>query len=374
MKKIGIITYHSAYNYGSALQAYATQEMVKKICGYAELINFRMKEQRQFYSLYRTKYGMKTLIKDIMQFPLHGKRRIRCNAFENFFNQYMNLSNECQTPDDVVNIWNKYDTIISGSDQIWNKHSQELEHNSWEYMNSYLLVGFSGKKVSYASSVANMTDDELKRIIPEISKFSSISMRENSSSVHMAEMMGRNIENVLDPTFLLDKADWIKSLNLKENKKKRYILYYSLGGIQPLKKNRKVLIELANSRQCKLIIVTPFAFIPIQNKVVETHSEFGPVEFLEAIYNAEMVVTDSYHGTILSVNFEKDVYSLCENVGSEFRKTDILNRIGLNDRIIYDVDSLITKTFEPIDYGYVNCEVERLRKHSKEYLKEAIVY
>lgn len=77
MKKIGIITYHSAYNYGSVLQAYATQYAVKKLGYDSEIINYRMKEQRKSYALYRMNCGMKSLLKDLMQFPVQDKRKQR---------------------------------------------------------------------------------------------------------------------------------------------------------------------------------------------------------------------------------------------------------------------------------------------------------
>ena len=371
--KLGILTYHAAYNYGSVLQAYATQCIVEKFSDNVEIINYRMPEQRRFYKLYRTKYGIKPFLKDLMQIPVHGKRSARCRAFEDFLNNYMRLSNECIMPQDVFKIWDQYDLIVSGSDQIWNKHSQELEHNSIEFMKPYLLSGYNGKKVSYASSIANMTDEELDLIIPDIKKFSHVSMRESSSAERMKTLLNIPVESVLDPTFLLTKEEWIKRLQLNKTNEDKYILYYSLLGIEPLKKNVAALRKIAEKRGFKVKVVNPFAYLNMNDKIVEMHPEAGPIDFLNAIYNAEMVVTNSYHGTILSVNFGKDVYSLCEHVGSEFRKTDILNRIGLSERIIYDVNKLLTKKYMTIDYSTVYHDLGKLRDISLTYLKKALV-
>lgn len=85
---------------------------------------------------------------------------------------WFNLSVECVEPEDVYALWDKYDIIISGSDQIWNKMSNELANVSWKYMMPYLLYGYMGKKVSYASSIGNMSDEDLLKIIPEVEKFS----------------------------------------------------------------------------------------------------------------------------------------------------------------------------------------------------------
>ena len=105
--------------------------------------------------------------------------------------------------------------------------------------------------------------------------------------------------------------------------------------------------------------------------IIEMHPEMGPIEFLNAIYNAKMVVTNSYHGTILSVNFGKEVYSLCENTGSEFRKTDILCELGMANRIIFDSNTLL-KSFTPVDYNKVENILCKLRENSIHYLKKNI--
>ncbi len=374
MKNIGIITYHSAYNYGSALQAYATQSAVKALGVNAEIINYRMLEQRRFYSLYRpAKFGKKTVVKDFMQLPVHMKRKERQQKFERFFSENMRLSSEFSEPEDAVDIWPKYDIVISGSDQIWNKHSCELERNDWKYMEPYLLKGYVGKKVSYASSVANMTDGELSRIRSDIEKFAYISMREKSSAKRMTKLLGRQVENVLDPTFLLTAEQWKGNLKITGMLNMPYVLYYSLGGIKKISAHLKPVKDFARKIGCKLIVVTPFAWHPSLERLTENHPEYGPVEFLSALSGANAVVTDSYHGTILSVNFGKELYSICRPGGAEFRKTDILERLGLQDRIIYDINDLVEKKFEPIDYDKINRKLEQLREHSLNYLKGALL-
>ena len=369
---LGIITYHSAYNFGSALQAYATQQTLD-ILGYqTEIINYRMEEQNYYYKkLYRSKYGAKQFIKDLMQFPVHNERIERMAKFERFFTEYMHLSDEFAEPYDAKKMWDKYETVISGSDQIWNKHSFELKRNDWKYMNPYLLEGYSGRKVSYASSVANMTDDELSRIIPYVKKFDSIAMREGESAEKMSALLGRKIPSVLDPTFLLTKEDWIKALDLKKTDEEPYILYYSLGGPKNVSIHKNAIKKLAKKRGCRVKMVTPSALISYPEGNFENHPEYGPVDFLNAVMNAKAVISDSYHGTILSVNFGKDVFSVCRSGGSEFRKTDILKKIGLEDRICTP-DDISGKEFDPIDYTAVYSKLDDLKGQSLDYLKNAL--
>ena len=369
----GLLTYHSAYNYGSVLQAYATQNALAYLDYPADLINYRMDEQKRFYQVfYRTGFGVKTWIMDLLQTPCNKKRTYRAEKFENFFENYFLLTEELSQPEEVVSHWRQYDTVISGSDQIWNKHSCELEHNDWQYMDPYLLKGFSGRKISYASSVGNMTDIELQRILPELRSFDALSFRESASAEKMDVLLGRPVETVLDPTFLLTKDDWISHLQLQKNDDERYILAYSLGGPKQLLRLLPILLRLSKKRDCKIRVMTPFAYFPYPDKRIEYHPEYGPIEFMDALYNAEAVVTDSYHGTILSVNFGKEFYSICKSGGSEFRKTDILERLDLQDRVVHDATMIPELGLPPIDYKAVNAKLTDMRQHSLNYLQTAL--
>lgn len=370
--KIGLITYHAAYNYGSILQAYATQCAVERLGYSIEIINYRMKEQQEVYSLYRTKFGLKTFIKDLLQLPIHSQRKKRQMAFESFLVNHMRLSKVCSVPQEVYKVWEQYDVIISGSDQIWNKHSLELEHNAWDYMKPYLLEGYRGIKISYASSIANMTDSELDYIIKNIMQFSNVSLREKSSVKRLEMLYDLKTENVVDPTFLLSKEDWIKNLQLHYCAKEKYILYYSLDSLRAFKKNVTIIRQVAKERDCKLVVVAPFAYTNVEDEILHLAPDLGPVEFLNMLYNAESVITNSYHGTILSINFEKDVYSLCEPQGAEFRKTDFLNEIGVSDRIVWEVNELLSKRYVPINYEQVKDKINKLRQNSYIYLEKAL--
>lgn len=371
--KISIITYHSAYNFGSALQAFAMQTAVEKFAEDVKIINYRMEEQAEFYQhLYRTKYGIKTFIKDLTLFPLQKQRKLRAERFERFFKDNFKLTSEVSDPALAIKQLSSFDKAISGSDQIWNKHSCELRDNDWRYMDPYLLKGFEGIKISYASSVGNMTDKELQKIIPYLNKFNSLSFRESVSKKRMDKLLNVKSRTVLDPTFLLTRDEWIKAFKLKKNTAQKYILFYFLGGLVDFKNIMPEIKKISLKTNRKVKIIAPFVYLPVSNKWAEYDMEFGPIEFLEALYNADTVITSSYHGTILSVNFGKDVYSLCKKGGAEFRKTDILLRLGLGDRVINNIDDILNKSFEPINYDDVYKKLESLRQESYDYLKTAV--
>jgi polysaccharide pyruvyl transferase WcaK-like protein len=368
----GIITYHSAYNFGSVLQAYATQCVIQKFTDEVEIVNYRMKEQKRFYGLYRIKYGPKIFLKDAMQFPIHSKRIKRKKNFEKFLEERLIMTEEVSSVDEVCGIWRKYDVMVSGSDQIWNKHSNELEHNKSEYMLPYLLHGFTGKKISYASSIANSDEKDIQNILPDLRTFDAISVRETCSAQQLQVQLDLEIKCVLDPTLLLSAKEWEDKMRLKKRADENYVLYYSLRGILQIKKCLPVVKEYAERLGCKVKIITPFVYIKsLYKKNVENCIDAGPEEFMELIYNAKSVVTDSYHGTILSVNLNKEVFSLCDNCGSEFRKTDIMKKLGMERRIIYDIHEIL-KPHGKIDYKEVEKKLFALREESLEYLGESL--
>lgn len=368
--KIGLITYHSAYNFGSMLQAYATQEAIKKAGCEVVVLNYRMPSQKTFYKEYRTEYGKLNFVQDILQFPMHRAKIERKNNFEKFLKEYFNLGVEFNEPDEMQRACKGLDAIVSGSDQIWNAKSCEFVNCDIRYMSPYLLDGFAGKKISYASSIGHMEDEELERIIPYIESFDHLSAREETTQKRISKYINKSIDTVLDPTFLLDKVEWINNFGLKRKDERPYILFYSLKRFNGNKVLKEV-IEFARERHLIVKYVMPFSYYFTLDKDVLNCESFGPIDFLQAIYDSRMVITDSYHGTILSLNLNKNVYSLCGKAGAEFRKTEIMERLGIGDRIVGCIDD-IAKNENEICFGCVNEKISVERMRSFDYLIKSL--
>ena len=219
MKKCGIITYHAAYNFGSVLQAFAIQEWLNRNGYSATIINYRMAEQKRVYSIFRNE-GIKGIIKDIMSICSFKDKIERKRKYEQFIESQLLLTNEFSEPEKMEEVCKNFDIVISGSDQIWNKHSNELHNVDWKYMEPYLLNNIQKKKISYASSIGNMDDEEeIKKLCNEIINFKHISMREKSGVERLRQFIPYEIDVVLDPTFLLSKDEWINSLHRSEERR-----------------------------------------------------------------------------------------------------------------------------------------------------------
>ena len=375
-KNAGLITYHSAYNFGSMLQAYATQQTIEKLGYSCEMINYRMKSQKEFYTLIRTRYGLNNMVNDLLLIPEMRQRRLRAAKFEDFMAKYMKLSKEYSEPEQLTELRDAYDVVVSGSDQIWNKLSNELARADFKYITPYFLEQFNGHKISYASSLAGMNDEDLKKAEPLIREFAHISMREDEAAKRMEKLLGREVASVLDPTFLLTKEEWDEHLRLGSNNNLQdYYLFYSLnGGKHGYTETNTILhnIEdgLCKDRNRKIVTITPFLHIKKTDRI-RPQVNIGPRGFLSLIRNASEIITNSYHGTILSVNLNKPVVSLCNVGAADNRKVDVLNKLGLNSQVINSVEE-IGRVEDPIDYEAVNEKLAVLRQASIDYLENSL--
>lgn len=372
MSSVGIITYHAAYNFGSVLQAYATQRAVEKLGHRATIINYRPATQRNYYELYRWKISPKFLIKDLTMLPVQQERRLRQERYEEFISGRLKLTEkEYIDRAELAELSDSFDTYISGSDQIINKHSNELESDSWEAMDPYLLMFTDRRKVSYASSPANMTAEDMKRISPKLARFDALSAREPDAAKIMRELTGKKVETVLDPTLLLDGTEWAMLADDAQcSLPKDFVLYYTLDGTNKLIRRRRALNSLSNQMGLPILMLTPFAYIP-QEKGLLSFPQAGPCEFLNAVRSAALVVTDSYHGTLFSINFGTRFLSICDSSKSAARKTAILDTLGLQAHRIQSIEAAhgsLSKARTKLRYS----ELVNQRSKSFEYLENAL--
>lgn len=368
--KTALITFHAPYNYGSVLQAYALQNALTKLGYENEIINYRFQGQKDAYRLIRKTDNKADLVKDLLQFPVWPKKKRRADKFEKFIAGNLNMTREFNSPEELASLANSYDVFISGSDQIWNKHANELDRVDWEYMGPYLLSFTSKPKISYASSVGGTTDEEiLDNMKGELDKFSRISARESSVAKRLSGLLGTDVENVCDPTLLLTKEDYVKRFDLSE-RKGNYIFYYSLAGINTVKRHLEwIRKEYGNDKM--IIVNTPYAFIP-GNKKRKNVVALDPGDFLQYILSADVVVTDSYHGTLFSVNFGKDFVCLCnKSAASDYRKSDILGRLGLTKHMVDDF-SRPRNVKDFMNRSDYYDKLDAIRKESYDYLRQSL--
>lgn len=371
--KIGIVTWTTYYNYGTALQNAAMQQVLSRYSNsVATISDSEIIASGSIKSSFlkrltrRLKAELKTGLTGIIKrFKSRAKQTELNNNFQSFYNEHINL--DTRSPKDL---YNDYDIIVCGSDQIWAPYP----HVNNDYYSHYFLRHFSAKKIAYAPSVGALSDNPevIKLVEPWLHEFSAISCREKSGAEFLSKTLGKEIPAVADPTLLLSGQEWISMLNLsKTDQTQDYVVCYLLT-YNP--EYLKIAHNYARQNNLRLkVIVTDSRFV--SNKYDCCYP--SPQEFLNLILNADKVFTDSFHGSIFSILFNKNLTTFKrfkdnkannqnQRIYNLFRRLDLLDRFVDSETYNYQ-DAL-----KAIDYNPVGQRLEAFRKESLSFLTDAI--
>lgn len=376
MKKVGLLTYHGAINYGSVLQAYALQQTILKIGNECEIIDYRPKKQSDIYAIFRKPNSIKNIMIDIWALADYRFLKKRNDSFESFLKNKLKLTeHNFLTSNRVGEIEGKFDVFCTGSDQVWNISAPD-------YDEVYFMNFTQKRKISYAASMGGVSNIEYwkscaKEYIKDlelVDSLDSVSVREKSAVPLLKEYTEKDIKVVLDPTLLMNKEQW-ENVTSDNKIKGKYIFLYSIGYSEEVYQLGKKLSELYN-----IPMVTVYALrtnYKYFSKGVKRAKNESPEDFLSLIHNAEYVVTNSFHGTAFSINFQKDFWVAArhDNEGNaviDERLENILSNTELLNRVI-DVNSDDAVNYdEKIDFQKVSECLKPLVEDSIAFLKEGI--
>lgn len=323
--KTGILTFHSAYNFGASLQAWALQTTLEKLGAQPYIINYRPAIIDNLYNPLANKTGLKK--SRLLRRMINPEQMQRVTKYEGFIQNELHLIGEAHSYEELQNENFALDACIVGSDQVWN-----VQHTGGD--SAYFLDFFGGnvKKISYAASIG--TDYILPSYYEEfrmgLQKFDHISVRESSAVPVLGDLTDKPIQVVLDPTLLLDVEEYEKIKN-KVHYDEKYILVYMM------EYNPKV-VELANyaSRLLGIPVVQRRPKKIFMNELKSCYT-YTPGEFLSCVEQAEMVITNSFHGTVFSILYGKPFVSMLHtDTGS--RTVDLLQTLGLESHLLIDSD------------------------------------
>lgn len=360
MKKIGIITFHCSYNYGSVLQAYALQKYIMNNDYDVKIIDYQSRNYDMYhlFKLWMLKHPVKLIAEN-----KHINRLIRRkHNFLRFINESMNLTDKTYSYDDDLTVLNdEFDVFIAGSDQIWNPICTGGVDSNF-FLN--FVDSNQNKKISYAPSLAHSSFDEkvLKEMCGYINSFDAISVREESGKNLLKNHIRKNIEVVLDPTMLLSEKDY-KELEIEPTINKSYIFVYML------EKDDPSLIDYVSkiSEEKGIDIV----YLHLNNIFSgnNVHNVYGCKvgEFLWYMRNAKYVVSNSFHATVFSIIYHKR-FCTFKTEKSYSRMVGLLNALGLENRI-YNQGFIIENN---INYDEVMLRLETLREPSMSFLINSI--
>lgn len=335
MNKIGIVTIVSN-NFGNRLQNYALQEILKEIGCSVETMRRAPKKQ-----------SMKDKIKSICQILLQTK-----GAKFQQFDKNINFADHVLSRDNFpVGLDNEYDYFIVGSDQVWNPNYDFVAGEC-----DFLTFAAPSKRIAYAPSFGvNVIPKEKQAFFSErLNSFASLSVREEAGAKIIRELTGKDAPVVLDPTLMLSGDQWKRVMRpSKAIPKGKYALVYALG--EQMDEFKEAIVYYGTQMQV-------FNIREIMNNGREL--PIGPAEFLYAISNATVVLTDSYHCTVFALIFGKDVYTF-ERSG-----------ISMNSRIktLHQLLGIEQKDYKKIriDTQAVHDNILKLQAESMQYIRHAL--
>lgn len=365
-KNIYDITFHGSYNYGSSLQAYALQEYVNKLCDCDyKIVNLRTDVQKKIYKNVYELNGFKNNLKKIIYYKYKKDILGKKEKFESFINDDLNVTKEYSKLEKKDFKTKENDYFITGSDQVWNIHAWDFD---WS---NFLEFTNSNNKISYAASfgpIKYQIDDKQKnRIKEDLSKYKSISVREEGSKKFIEQLVDKDININVDPTMLLKMDEWKKIISEKPLLNYDYILLYDL-------KCKKDTYEIAKQISKKLkmpVVITKFngckdVFLPFKKYI-----NCGPREFLNLEYNAKLILSTSFHGNVFATIFHKPFFAI--NGDKDNRISQLLKITKLENRSVNleNLDERLKYTYD-IEFDEAEKYLEIERNKSEEYLKKAL--
>lgn len=380
--KIGILTlYYHSYNFGGVLQAYALCRYLNQSGYEAEQIamDFTLADcfvlqAKSFQGLKKLRpmlsYGSYKLCQKtekIRHPEVAANIRSRKERFDKF-GAGIPHSQQVYHIETVKDANAVYDLFLCGSDVIWNCGMPA----------SVAALGFTQKpRIAYAPSIgqADLPDWWKKAYLPYVEKLNVLSMREKGAAEELEQLLGRHVEHAVDPTLLLTPEEWNACIGTASGcQSTKECFCYLLGDDRA---QRKQITEFARKQDLNLV-TEPYAANQSFRRCDKCFGDIqdyssGPMEFIEHIRNADVVLTDSFHACVFSILYNKEFYALPRINGKDQalsgRIQALLQVLGIQDRYTQDLSQL--KRSE-IDYTDVNKALAELREKSADFLKTSL--
>lgn len=364
MKNVAVLTwFNRGRNYGQTLQAFALNHTLRKMGCQCELLSYG-------------RNGPRLSEEEINQ--LTGKQWELQIKFTAFIKRHIDYSPRLRTPEEVKRylLEHDFDAVVCGSDQIWNVALSSFE-------NIYMLdFKLPYRKVSYAAGMMDLPLLSAAEQYPHISAwledFYAVSVRENSARTIVQTLTGGRVDPavVLDPTMLLTAEEWLQNVEIPAIQRKPYIFCYMFH----VNEAQKSLIQrMAEKCGCGTVIFLDAlrSALPKLSGISADLAQTVSIEmFLALIQSAEAVITDSFHGTVFSVLFEKEFYVVESDSDAPERNTDrvatLLEKAGLAHRLLRRGQENTTGDEDAICYGDVRERLNTERSKSMAWLERAI--
>lgn len=374
--KVAILTQPLHTNYGGTLQAFALQQVLKNAGCDLVTINYRkvpprIHPLRAILSFVKNKvlgrdYFYSFTSHDILEISKHHRRFIEDNI------SYTKPIYSFQSLKEFF-ITENFDAVIVGSDQTWRpRYSPRID----SFFLDFLIENKHIKKISYASSFGTdnweFSTEQTSKFSDLLHYFDSVSVREISAVSLCEKYFGVSPAHVLDPTLLISKDFYLKLIANTQSNGLQKVLNYVLDD----NKDKREIINFT----CMHLGKECFDIYPKHTKkkkfIIKNYSDYiyPPIEqWIRSFYDSDFVITDSFHGTVFSIIFNKPFIAIANEGRGKARFISLLGMLGLENRLISHVDEIDCNLLnEEINYDEVNIKLNRLRTLSHLFLRNSL--
>lgn len=371
-----ILTLTGYFNYGNVLQRYALQKYLRNnglnFISYMDTLS----SPRDIYE-YDSVLRLKTPVRALKRYFNNQKPYWHLPSFAELYPEAFHTQNLINFVNENIEIKrfdpnDTYENYIVGSDQIWRSWWGDKEKLGYYFLN--FLNNEATNRISYAASFGMdkiqdvMTPQEVTYIKPYIERFDHISVRETSGVKIIEDSWSiEQVAEVVDPTLLLDADEYSRIINKSETKYAQIqpIFSYVLGETVEV---RKFIRSIQDDRRQAVTKI-------LAHGDTES-SKLPPVElWLKGFRDAELAITNSFHGMMFSIINSTDFIVIGRKVGGISRITDFLTIYGLQDRFVdeQELTQFNPNNLKPIDWGKVNKTLQQKRAESERWLLGSIV-
>lgn len=351
--QVAVLTFHFPRNYGAVWQSWATCQLLRDLGAEPHIIDYVPDAQRLYY---------KQLTR---RSPASFLRLVKQHAFNRFRNTSLPVLRNVlsDSVDTLPSLLSRFDAIVCGSDEIWSTHQPGGLDTT--YMLAHLPAGYAGRGIAFAPSAGQTThyEPDLRDTVAGLlSSFSAISVRDTNTQQLVADSTGISPQLVTDPTLTADMRRLLPNATGRYYKRP-YVLVFS---------GNKAAMRLASAvaKHLRIELRALQHYCPKANR---NHIFAHPQKALDLIANATSVITSYFHGTALSLAFDRSFVAV--NNGDRTQKLgDLLTRSGHSDRFLAEdqcTDEAILLATTPLTPRSKQA-IEAMALASRKFLSDAI--
>ena len=388
IKKTAIVSCYFQHNYGSMLQAYATQKILDKLGYENETIDIsgfrkdiRISKIKYFIKasltsdilLYKTGMFKNVLRKKLLNDEYSLLSSIRDQKFEEFYKRYFRFSKRYSSIDQLrEECAANYSSVLVGSDQLWLPANIAADYYTLSFVPETVnTIAFA---TSFGQSV--LPGGTAKKAAVFLKKIRHIAVREESGQKLVMELSGRHVPIVCDPTLLFSGDEWLSIQKKEPLVTGKYILCYFLGR-NPQHRTFAINLKKLTGYQ---IIALPHLdeFVKEDEHYADDKLyEVDPSDFLNLVRNAEYVCTDSFHCSVFSILYKKNFFAFHRypketRQSTNGRLDSLFHILNMKGRLLSGMEQPADCLKREIDYSTVYKNLNHLQKHSCSYLAAAL--